>query len=926
MPVALRALTFLLALGASSAALAAPDVATLGPQSFQRIRGAANPGGLSTTGWFRIGTTRPFSCDDTFGNRVPATGGVSLGSGNAHVQYYVDLTNLTPNTTYYYCAVAQNSSGKGYGQVHAVKFDGGYYPEVSTNTATDVGVTTATLNANGTPNGTAATGWYRYSSTNPGICHDGFGTKAPFSGISLGSGIWGTGFPQTISGLQSGTTYWYCAIVENAHGIAFGQLRSFTTSAQPPTVATLPASDVASRTAVLHAAGNPKGAPTTGYFRYDTRQPSSCANLQGVRVPASGGIDLGSDNLQVPFSQALTGLMPATTYYYCAYTNNRGGTANGTIASFTTDADAPTVVLGSPVVAIDEVTVAATVNPHGFAATAWLRYDTTDPGTCDDAFGTRVPATGGFDAGAGNAPVDFTQQLTGLTPGADYYYCVVAENSLGTSVSDVGRFRTPAAPTVSTAAVSSIGSNSATLEGLVTPNGLSTSGWFRYDTTHPGTCNNTFGSTTGGISVGAGQDELPLTRAISGLLPGTTYYYCALAGNTLGITYGEVLSFTTDPAPPKVTTSPATSVTGNGATVGGTVVPSGAATIGWVRYDTTHPGICNDSFGVRAPASGGHDLGSGNTSASFTEALANLQPGATYYYCAVAENAAGTSFGAVLSFVVPMAPEVTTLAAGSVHPTSATLQASIDPNFAPTSAWFRYDTVDPGTCSDAFGTRLPATGAISIPAGSNPVNISQAITPTPLTTYYYCAIAENAAGTSFGEVVSFTVSSAPTITTVPAQLVSDTSVVLKSTAHPHGEPTTAWFRYGSNHPGTCDPYYFGDRVPQWDSISLGSGNAPVAFEQTLENLVRGKTYYYCRQQLTGADGRPGTELLDAAGRADGGDRLRRQHLHRLGHVLGGDQPARTRDHRLDPLRHRRSGYLRRQLRDALPGHRRHRPR
>src|SRR5690606_39992045 len=105
---------------------------------FQRIRGAANPGGLSTTGWFRIGTTRPFSCDDTFGNRVPATGGVSLGSGNAHVQYYVDLTNLTPNTTYYYCAVAQNSSGKGYGQVHAVKFDGGYYPEVSTNTATDV--------------------------------------------------------------------------------------------------------------------------------------------------------------------------------------------------------------------------------------------------------------------------------------------------------------------------------------------------------------------------------------------------------------------------------------------------------------------------------------------------------------------------------------------------------------------------------------------------------------------------------------------------------------------------------------------------------------------------------------------------------------------------------------------------------------------
>src|SRR5690606_34823223 len=124
------------------------------------------------------------------------------------------------------------------------------------------------------------------------------------------------------------------------------------------------------------------------------------------------------------------------------------------------------------------------------------------------------------------------------------------------------------------------------LEGLVTPNGLSTSGWFRYDTTHPGTCNNTFGSTTGGISVGAGQDELPLTRAISGLLPGTTYYYCALAGHTLGITYGEVLSFTTDPGAPQLAPPPAPTGRANGVAVGATLAaPGGNQRLGPLRHD-----------------------------------------------------------------------------------------------------------------------------------------------------------------------------------------------------------------------------------------------------------------------------------------------------------------------------------------------------
>ena len=45
------------------------------------------------------------------------------------------------------------------------------------------------------------------------------------------------------------------------------------------------------------------------------------------------------------------------------------------------------------------------------------------------------------------------------------------------------------------------------------------------------------------------------------------------------------------------------------ATLNGTANPNGAATTGWFRYATTNPGTCNDSFGTRAPASGGTRAG-----------------------------------------------------------------------------------------------------------------------------------------------------------------------------------------------------------------------------------------------------------------------------------------------------------------------------
>jgi hypothetical protein len=83
------------------------------------LNGTGNPNGTTTTAWFRIDTTSPGTCNDTFGTRVPSSGSTALGAGTSSVAYSTTTASLTQNTTYYYCAIASNGYGKGYGTVQS---------------------------------------------------------------------------------------------------------------------------------------------------------------------------------------------------------------------------------------------------------------------------------------------------------------------------------------------------------------------------------------------------------------------------------------------------------------------------------------------------------------------------------------------------------------------------------------------------------------------------------------------------------------------------------------------------------------------------------------------------------------------------------------------------------------------------------------
>jgi len=104
---------------------------------------------------------------------------------------------------------------------------------------------------------------------------------------------------------------------------------------------------------------------------------------------------------------------------------------------------------------------------------------------------------------------------------------------------------TATAPATATAVAMAVTANTATLEGTVNPNGADTHTWFLWGTSSSlsgatQTAMQDLGSTAGNNSVSA---------PIQGLSASTTYYYQAVAQNSLGTTSGAIFSFTTTPAP-----------------------------------------------------------------------------------------------------------------------------------------------------------------------------------------------------------------------------------------------------------------------------------------------------------------------------------------------------------------------------------------
>ena len=168
------------------------------------LNGTVDPNGLTTGYYFAYGQSATRLDYDTPTGR--AGSGTSAVTESANVSFPCgrDCDDLKPGTTYYFAIEAANADGKVKGSVLSFTTLAALpAPTVSTQAATKVGTTTATLNGTVDPDGYATSYYFYYNTTAEMSQYDELGT----SSISAGSGTSAVAATAALTGLTPGTAY-----------------------------------------------------------------------------------------------------------------------------------------------------------------------------------------------------------------------------------------------------------------------------------------------------------------------------------------------------------------------------------------------------------------------------------------------------------------------------------------------------------------------------------------------------------------------------------------------------------------------------------------------------------------------------------------------------------------------------------------------
>ena len=278
----------------------------------------------------------------------------------------------------------------------------------------------------------------------------------------------------------------------------------------------------------------------------------------------------------------------------------------------------------------------------------------------------------------------------------------------------------------------------------------------------------------------------PVGFPVTNLKPGQTYHFRLNATNADGTTNGTDTTFTTEPLAPTAETHPATSVTGNSATLNGTVNANGAETTVVFLYGP-NPGYGSEKTAVQSPVSE-------NTDTAVSAVLDNLSPGTTYYFALrVSSSASGgpiETFGR--TFTTEAGPPTISVIddAAGIGTTTATFSGGVNPKNAETKVVFEYGpTTSYGSQIEAVQSPLPAQ-AFTLGASAEATGL------TPNQFYNFRIKATNGAGTAYSANKTFTTSKAPpTATTGDAEAGSNIAL-LNGTVNANNDPTTVIFEYG----------------------------------------------------------------------------------------------------------------------------------
>lgn len=272
-------------------------------------------------------------------------------------------------------------------------------------------------------------------------------------------------------------------------------------------------------------------------------------------------------------------------------------------------------------------TLRGTVSPNGGETKTFFEYGTTA------SYGSK---TAEVSIGSGTSALETSTAIAGLSANTLYHYRVVASNPSGSSQGIDNVFTTVGPPAVSglTGTPEWKSGESATLKASVDPNGQNTTYQFEYGT-KSGSYSNVVPIPA--ESAGSGYEPVSVDVTISGLTPGTTYYWRVSATNASGKVSSSETSFPSSFHPSFQVLSP-TEIWRTNATLN---VTQKATSKYWFEYGTT------TAYGSKTPvkAPGGEAI---------AETISGLKANTLYHYRFVAENGFGTHASSDFTFTTRM--------------------------------------------------------------------------------------------------------------------------------------------------------------------------------------------------------------------------------------------------------------------------------
>ena len=350
----------------------------------------------------------------------------------------------------------------------------------------------------------------------------------------------------------------------------------------------------------------------------------------------------------------------------------------------------------------------------------------------------------------------FSNTLSGLLQNTTYHVRAYATNSQGTVYGEDKTFTTLFdLATIITLDLNNISSIDAISGGDITDDGGSpvSARGIRWSIKGDPLADKDAILTNDGSGVGV------FPSSLVGLLGNTTYYVRAYAVNTMGIAYGNLLSFTTPPPVPPALSSATvtvTHITDKSAKGEVNILNNGGAVVSdrGFAWSTDRITWIHGTSETINPTDIGVYIGN----------LINLAPGTTYFAKGYATNSAGTAYTSETSFITNSLALITTIKPNNLTGISAYSGGQISHNGG-------VQITVRGICwssSPAPTIDLPTKTEQSFSGDGSGGYNSLIKDLVPATTYYVRAYAINAVGVAYGNEEEFRTPDYPTVSTLAA--------------------------------------------------------------------------------------------------------------------------------------------------------------